>query len=232
METHVRTPQDVFMQPQHLVVPPFQRPYVWEKEQQWAPLWQDVRRLAEIRLGQSSDANHFLGAIVVQAQEPILGGLPASSIIDGQQRLTTLQLLMDAAAAALEAADHDHLAAQLGQLTHNQEIFVHGLPTRLKLRHSNKDREAFDEVMDAEAPVDHEALLHAAARVTRAHLYFSGAVEDWLRPTTEGEAARAQALTDALARGLQIVAINLSAQENPQEIFETLNARGTPLTAA
>ena len=42
METHVRTPQDVFMQPQHLVVPPFQRPYVWEKEEQWAPLWQDV----------------------------------------------------------------------------------------------------------------------------------------------------------------------------------------------
>jgi uncharacterized protein with ParB-like and HNH nuclease domain len=43
METHVRTPQDVFMQPQHLVVPPFQRPYVWEKEEQRAPLWQDVR---------------------------------------------------------------------------------------------------------------------------------------------------------------------------------------------
>ena len=54
METHVRTPQDVFMQPQHLVVPPFQRPYVWEKEEQWAPLWQDVRRLAELRLGQPS----------------------------------------------------------------------------------------------------------------------------------------------------------------------------------
>jgi len=54
METHVRTPQDVLMQPQHLVVPPFQRPYVWEKEEQWAPLWQDVRRLAELRLVQPS----------------------------------------------------------------------------------------------------------------------------------------------------------------------------------
>ena len=91
METHVRTPQDVFMQPQHLVVPPFQRPYVWEKEEQWAPLWQDVRRLAELRLAQTAaDARHFLGAIVVQAQEPILGDLQASSIIDGQQRLDDL----------------------------------------------------------------------------------------------------------------------------------------------
>lgn len=233
METHVRTPQDVFMQPQHLVVPPFQRPYVWEKEEQWAPLWQDVRRLAELQLGQpSADVKHFLGAIVVQAQEPILGGLPASRIIDGQQRLTTLQLVMDATAAALEAVGQDPLAAQLDRLTHNEDIYVLGQETRLKLRHSNRDREAFDEVMGAEAPVDHEALHHAAARVVRAHQYFTQAASEWLRPTADGAAERAQSLTNVLTRGLQIVAINLTANENSQEIFETLNARGTPLTAA
>src|SRR4029079_9527241 len=135
METHVRTPQDGFMQPQHLVVPPFQRPYVWEKDEQWAPLWQDVRRLAELHLAQpAADARHFLGAIVVQAQEPILGGLQASSIIDGQQRLTTLQLLMDAVASALEAAGHDALSRQLDRLTHNEGIYVPGSETKLKLR--------------------------------------------------------------------------------------------------
>ena len=233
METHVRTPQDVFMQPQHLVVPPFQRPYVWEKEEQWAPLWQDVRRLAELRLAQpSADAKHFLGAIVVQAQEPILGDLQASSVIDGQQRLTTLQVLMDATAAALEAVGEDALAGQLDRLTHNEDIYVPGAKTRLKLRHSNKDRDAFDEVMDAEAPVDHEALHHSAARVVRAHEYFTGAVIEWLDSAADGAAERAQALTGVLTRGLQLVAINLTVNENSQEIFETLNARGTPLTAA
>jgi hypothetical protein len=233
METHVRTPQDVFMQPQHLVVPPFQRPYVWEKEEQWSPLWQDVRRLAELRLAQpAADARHFLGAIVVQAREPILGGLQASSIIDGQQRLTTLQLLMDASAAALEATAHDPLAAQLDRLTHNEDIYVPGKETRLKLRHSNRDRHAFDEVMDAEAPVDHAALGHSAARVVRAHEYFMTAVSEWLDPDAAGAAERAQALTVVLTRGLQLVAINLTVNENSQEIFETLNARGTPLTAA
>jgi hypothetical protein len=232
METHVRTPQDVFMQPQHLVVPPFQRPYVWEKEEQWAPLWQDVRRLAELRLAQpGADATHFLGAIVVQAREPILGGLQASSIIDGQQRLTTLQLLMDAAAATLEAAGHDPLAGQLDRLTHNEDIYVPGADTRLKVRHGNRDREAFDEVMDAEAPVDHESLRHSAARVVRAHEYFTDAVTEWLDAAADG-AGRAQALTGVLTRGLQLVAINLTVNENSQEIFETLNARGTPLTAA
>jgi len=233
METHVRTPQDVFMQPQHLVVPPFQRPYVWEKEEQWAPLWQDVRRLAALRFGQpSADAKHFLGAIVVQAQEPILGDLQASSIIDGQQRLTTLQVLFDATAAALEEAGEDSLASQLDRLTHNEDIFAPGAATRLKLRHNNRDRDAFDEVMDAEAPVNHEELCHAAARVVRAHEYFTGAVMEWLDAAAGAVAEHAQALTGVLTRGLQLVAINLTVNENSQEIFETLNARGTPLTAA
>jgi uncharacterized protein with ParB-like and HNH nuclease domain len=35
METQVRTPQMIFMQPQRLVVPLFQRPYVWNEENQW-----------------------------------------------------------------------------------------------------------------------------------------------------------------------------------------------------
>lgn len=221
------------MQPQHLVVPPFQRPYVWEKEEQWAPFWQDVRRLAELRLGHAEvDARHFLGAIVVQAQEPLLGDVQASSIIDGQQRLTTLQVLMDATAAALEAAGEDSLASQLDRLTHNEHIYVPAGATRLKVRHSNKDREAFDEVMSAEAPVDHSGLGHAGARLVRAHAYFTDSVTEWLSSTTEGAAERAQTLTGALTRGLQLVVINLTVNENSQEIFETLNARGTPLTAA
>jgi hypothetical protein len=47
METQVRTPQMVFMQPQRLVVPLFQRPYVWNEENQWEPLWNDVVRVAD-----------------------------------------------------------------------------------------------------------------------------------------------------------------------------------------
>ena len=86
--------------------------------------------------------------------------------------------------------------------------------------------------MDAEAPVDHEALRHSAARVVRAHEYFTGAVIEWLDSAVDGAAERAQALAGVLTRGLQLVAINLTINENSQEIFETLNARGTPLTAA
>ena len=44
MQTNVRTPLDIFNQPQRLMVPLFQRPYVWSLEKQWEPLWKDLQR--------------------------------------------------------------------------------------------------------------------------------------------------------------------------------------------
>jgi len=63
----------VFTQPQRLVVPLFQRPYVWNEENQWKPLWSDVVRLAEriLRQPDSKHHPHFLGAVVLQqVQKP------------------------------------------------------------------------------------------------------------------------------------------------------------------
>lgn len=235
METNVRTPLDIFNLPQHLVVPLFQRPYVWEETEQWFPLWQDVRRLAEHRLMDPyTSATHFLGAVVVQAQDNQVGNLPARNVIDGQQRLTTLQLLMDATGTVLEEAGLDTLAGQLEVLTHNLELYVTGGVTRLKLRHTNRDQAAFDEVMNAEPPVDHDALKHSGSLLAKAHRFFAWSVRDWLGAdaTDPGHGERSAALVQVLTRGLQLVVIDLQAQENSQEIFETLNARGTPLTAA
>lgn len=66
-----------------------------------------------------------------------------------------------------------------------------------------------------------------------AHAYFSTVVEQWLGDTTsEDYIAKAKELTSVLHEGLQLVSIELEASENSQKIFETLNARGTPLTAA
>lgn len=234
MQTFVRSPLEIFHMPQHLVIPIFQRPYVWNEENQWAPLWQDLRRLAELRLAEpATQATHFLGAVVVQASESAIGHMPASNIIDGQQRLTTLQILMDAVGAVLEESGEEALAGQLDGLTHNPANYVVGDATRLKLSHSNRDRDAFSEVMTAEAPIDHKSLKHAGSQIAKAHEYFSTAARTWLE-SAGGEAftTRAQSLVDVVTRRLQLVTIDLAAHENSQEIFETLNARGTPLTAA
>ena len=236
MDTHVRTPLAIFSLPQQLMVPLFQRPYVWDEENQWAPLWADIRRLAEHQLAHpGAPATHFLGAVVIQAAESNFGAMQAWSIIDGQQRLTTLQVVFDAAASALDVLGFDQLHGQLEALTHNPGVFVGDGDVALKLRHSNRDRVAYDEVMLADPPVSYDELQHHSSLLARAHRFFAGQVEDWLSSEPSGPEAsemRARALTNVLTQSLQLVVIDLRADENSQEIFETLNARGTPLTAA
>lgn len=233
MKTDVTTPQGIFGMPQHLTVPLYQRPYVWTEDEQWGPLWSDIRRIAEHRMvTPGASASHFLGAVVTQQAEGRPTGVQEFFIVDGQQRLTTLQLVLDAAGAAFAARDLDAHAAQLEFLTHNTAMFVREGESGLKLRHVNRDRAAFEEVMLAAAPVDHSSLKNRDSLIVRAHEFFHDRIVSWLDEDPQSTAARAEALREALQGALELVVIQLTAAEDSQEIFETLNARGTPLTAA
>lgn len=97
-----------------------------------------MRRTAELLLTGNAVATHFLGAIVIQAQGAVIGNVPQWSVIDGQQRLTALQLPMDATAALFEARGEQKLANRLYKLTHNDEDEVDA-DQLLKVRHSNAD---------------------------------------------------------------------------------------------
>ncbi len=230
LKTDVQTPTMVFFQPQRLLVPLFQRPYVWSKEGQWVPLWEDVQRLADRAHAGIPVAPHFLGAVVLQQQTPKLGSMPEWTIIDGQQRLTTLQLLMDAAHEAVQEIGEGKLANQLQRLVLNPEDYVQESEDRNKVWPTNRDRAAFVEVMTTPGPVDYADLGNSTSRLARAHEFFYNSARDWL---AQGDAqGRATALTVSLCDLLQLVVIQLQADEDAQEIFETLNARGTPLTAA
>lgn len=234
METFKRTPLQLFNLPQHFVIPLFQRPYVWKEDEQWEPLWKDIRRVAELRMNEPHlNPQHFLGAVVLQAHDAGSNRVTTWNVIDGQQRLTTLQLLMDATSAVLAQAGADRFASQLESLTHNSANFIPEGESRLKVRHLNNDHDSFDEVMGAESPVDYVTLKHAESWIVKAHQYFTTAVSQWLgNPTGEEFGLRAEQLASVLQADLQLVTIELLSSENSQEIFETLNARGTPLTAA
>lgn len=229
MLTQVRTPQDIFFNPQRLLVPLFQRPYVWNEELQWQPLWNDVRRLTERRLSSGASLTHFLGAVVLQQQATQVGSLTLRTVIDGQQRLTTLQLFFDAVRRQVSLRGYDHLARQLTGLTENPLEYRSDDEERFKVWPTNRDRPAFEEVMSASTPVDYQSLSTSDSRMSAAHEYFSTAVSTWL---DEDEGVRTPELVSVLRGGLQIVTIDLQADEDAQEIFETLNARGTPLSAA
>src|SRR5947207_1903848 len=109
MKADTRTLHGVFLGDRRFVVPVYQRPYVWELERQWEPLWADVEatavRLADARASahahgrdpshaDQAAAPHFLGAIVIEDQPIMTGDVDTRLVVDGQQRLTTLQLLL------------------------------------------------------------------------------------------------------------------------------------------
>lgn len=229
MQTYIRTPQEVFLQPQRLLVPLFQRPYVWTLDVQWQPLWEDVIRQADRILNRVPIKPHFLGAVVLQ-QAPIgLGGLQEWTVIDGQQRLTTLQLLLDAVHAVVGEAGATQAADRLAGVIRNGTSWVQEPADELKVWPTNRDREAFYEVMTATPPVDYATLTHHGQTLVNAHAYFAAAAREYL---ADDPMVRADALTVALLQGLQLVVIALDADDDAQEIFETLNGRMTPLTAA
>ena len=235
METRVHTPQQVFNMPQRLLVPLFQRPYVWNEENQWAPLWADVARVADRRLARSDDKQfpHFLGAVVLQQSAGSIGSMQQWVVIDGQQRLTTLQLLLDALQAELDAVGARHPALRIEDLICNKEQYWSAPEDRFKVWPTNRDRAAFNEVMAAEPPIDYDRLSSRGERLVEAHRFFSAQARAWLGLNgPEDVAARAVALEHTVRELLQLVVIELTADENAQEIFETLNARGAQLTAA
>jgi hypothetical protein len=223
------------MHPQRLVVPLFQRPYVWNEENQWEPLWKDVVRVTERLLKEPHGRHypHFLGAVVLQQVQNLAGTMQVRTIIDGQQRLTTLQLLFDALQAELMAVNATAPALRIEALTMNATPFCNQKEDRFKVWPTNRDRPAFNAVMAASPPVDYHALGHADQKMVKAHRFFSEQARKWLAADgVERIPARAAGIETVVRDLLQMVVIDLGSEENAQEIFETLNARGAQLTAA
>jgi hypothetical protein len=226
----------LFWNAQRYVVPLYQRKYVWGLENQWEPLWRDIRACAEAieRSRTSVGVQHFLGAIVLQEveSEGILR-LPAFTIIDGQQRLTTLQVLL-AAMRRVASEVNSELAILLQRLTTN-EATVDSEVERHKVWPSTFDREAFTVVIDAapnELTNDHlgsDAQWRTRPRLIEAGAYFERSIRAWLEDAPGETEARIKALHLTLKDSLQVVAIRLDAGEDAQVIFETMNARGVPL---
>ena len=73
MDAVIRTTSALFNGLDRYFVPAYQRPYVWNEERQWLPLWEDIERLADSRLS-GADEHHFLGAIVIRRESTHPGG--------------------------------------------------------------------------------------------------------------------------------------------------------------
>lgn len=246
MITELAIPQDLFALTMRLDAPLFQRPYVWNQEDQWAPLWEDIRTLAEAWLDPHAPGSgnarrpaepHFLGAVVLQDRRTSYQEMRAATIIDGQQRLTTLQLLLHSLAGVLVTHGLDSLAASAARLTRNDDATTARPEDAFKVWPTSRDREAYTAVMLARAPDEVPETLRKTP-FAQADAYFRSVMDEWLtrsgkagREDLDVVADRAAVLLGVVTRGLRLVVIRLGDDDDAQAIFETLNARGTPLTA-
>jgi hypothetical protein len=233
----------IFRRDVRYIVPVFQRRYAWERERQWEPFWNDVLEVVEAyveaagpdKTAPSGDdlPVHFLGAIVVKLVPFGAGQLELREIIDGQQRLTTIQLLIGAAARALHRLGGSEQATVLRDLIENRPYLTKGQPDAVfKVWPTKHDRAAFRSVMSGNETGNEGEAASGSHRIDQAFRFFEAAVADWASTIPEADRElHFQALEAVLRSQLHIVWIDLDNRDNAQVIFETLNDRGAPLNA-
>ena len=199
-----------------VVVPTYQRPYSWGKRE-CAQFWDDI-----VAAGSSeSIKTHFLGAVVyVQEKAYQVTGWEPPLIIDGQQRLTTGALLIEAIARHL--GDSEPLEGfSAGQLRDRylRNVGEHAPERQFKLLLTHDDRDTLLAVL-SQAPLPPG---HSRA-IAQALTFFEQRVR--------ALGADVQPLCQGLVK-LLILDVTLEpGQDDPQRIFESMNATGRGLTAA
>ncbi|GAA8781196.1 DUF262 and DUF1524 domain-containing protein [Helicobacter pylori] len=194
-------------QKNQLVIPIYQRVYSWEKEQ-CKQLWDDIIKIG----GNDKMDGHFIGSILY-----VLDGITHSDntllIIDGQQRLTTITLLLTAL--------RNHLSDEVKR----KEIEDHYLinsdkdgDKKFRLILSESDRDTLLSLIDKDRRKPSEPSL----KIVENFKLF----EEWIRKNTD----KLETIFKGLEK-LMIVEIALEkGKDDPQLIFESMNSKGMELT--
>jgi len=226
MEVNIKTLQEIFSPDVRFCVPLYQRRYVWDKANQWEPLWEDVISVADQIFKDEQMIPHFLGAIVVMQQHTSTGDLGIRNVVDGQQRLTTLQLLIDAVEEIVADIGPQRESVRLRKLLINDDDLYQG-DELFKVWPTNIDRLPFRRVMTDSTTIDSQT---ATTSIAMAHSWFKDVANSWIDANGANyRDKRIQSLVTAITHGLNVAVIDLGQGDNAQAIFETLNARGTPL---
>src|SRR6478736_3612907 len=195
------------------VIPLFQRPYKWAQKN-WQTLWDDVFERYEA----DSKVEHFLGAIVTSPAKSVPVGVSKFLVIDGQQRLTTLAILLCAIRDSLpaEAKPERNRIGRHYLVNEDYEGWDH-----FKLLPTQPDRAGFDALVRNGEPVP--------SRMRDAYEFFVARISE---KDSEGNQIDPVRLLETVEHRLMVVSINLGDTDDPYLIFESLNFKGSPLTQA
>lgn len=201
------------------VIPVYQRPYSWDEEQ-CEQLWDDV-----LYVGNRPQDRHFTGSVVwVQDGTFSASGIQPMLLIDGQQRITTLTLII----AALADYSRKHPDAQL-RFSYN-EIMQRGYlvdtfrdgEDRYKLTLTRGDKKTLESIVENLVNSEHK-IDEESSKLISNYEFFLKRIEALEDPNI---------VWDGIQR-LDVVSISLDAnQDNPQLIFESMNSTGKDLSSA
>ena len=192
----------IFNRARTMLIPFFQRAYVWE-EANWQRFLDDM-----VEVGKN-DKGYFLGS-VIQKQQVTVTGTPIGDVrvvLDGQQRLTTLMLLFKVLCKVRDSEDH-----------FQQTFYTYR--NKLILQHNHNDVEVFEAIIRDELT---ESLRSKCSRNK-----VLGAYDFFWKHKDQIEAIDPLDLHNRV----YFVGIDLHHEEDEQQIFDTINSLGVDLTTA
>lgn len=193
------------------VIPVYQRNYDWLIDN-CDQLFSDL-----VKLSRSNRCSHFFGSIVTSSADSSYNRL----VIDGQQRLTTISLLLLAGIKAVK--DGAIEISEESKIDEAYEVFLKAKfcnsERKIKLVPIENDRIAYDKIFNEEDSFDEDS------KVTRNYRHFYDLL------TRKPQTLSFDQLLDTIKR-LQIISIELDSDDDAQLIFESLNSTGLALTEA
>ena len=239
---------------QRFVVPIYQRTYAWTKRE-LEPLFEQIVGKSDELLKTGKVAfSHYMGALLlIPDADPVFGRIQVFNVVDGQQRLTTFHLCF--AALRNLAGNYGELStsAQLSDLVVHSNSTPMREPAieRYKLEPTSYDRALFRDLIDLDrvelkarypdAFYKNGNIVPTAPAALSAYDFFWRSAEDYI--TQDGSldrndpdagatiSQRLLALSTVLFEHFRLIVITLSADDDAQVIFETLNSGGKPLAA-
>lgn len=216
MEAAEARVQKILQGDKQFLVPHFQRPYSW-REREWRILWDDLLEL----VAEDDPKPHFLGSIVSAPARVVPEGVEKRLLIDGQQRLTTVVLLLALIRERATAAGNTRLAERVVDLILNRH---EDGADRYKLQPTqgetanDSDRDALTAAIDGRTH-------SSTSGIQEARTYFSNKL-------AREDAPGLDALHKVITNKLTLVSIILDEKDNPHRIFESLNGKGRALSQA
>ncbi len=198
------------------VIPLYQRPYAWKKDN-WQKLWEDILELTRSRRSHPNES-HFTGTLVLDTGN-VTPEMTQFLVVDGQQRLTTLSVLLAALSNFYSAGGDEQSAKRI-----REQVLVNTFAqedNRYRLRPAN-----FDEVTYRSA-VNGDLIHTSNSKIDDAYLYFYKKLENLVKDNVT-----MQELESTVLVGLKFVTITTKSEDNVYRIFESINNTGIDLTQA